>query len=77
MAIGIAVCATSKQRNFGVPLMVLVLGSGDASFLRADSNGDYTLGMYLFEATLLKKTLLTLLTAWQVLPYFAMRAVPG
>lgn len=77
VAIGRAVYLTRSRRNYGVPLLVLGLGSGDAWFLWAVANEHYALGRQLFGATLLGMALLALLVARRVIPFFAMRSVPG
>lgn len=77
VAIGRPVYATRSQRNYGVPLMVLGLGLGDAWFLWAVANDDYAYGRELFGAALLGMTFLALLVARRVIPFFAMRAVPA
>jgi uncharacterized protein involved in response to NO len=56
---------------------LLALGVSDALFLLAAHDGDYATLMRQFNAGLLIMTLIALLVARRVIPFFAMRAVPG
>lgn len=76
-ALGRAIYGARNQRNYGVPLLVLALGVADALFLLAARQGDYALLMQRFNAGLLCMALIALLVARRVIPFFAMRAVPG
>ncbi len=72
-----AVVKSRNVRNYAVPGMLLALGVTDALFLLATHAGDYATLMRHFNAGLLCMTLITLLVARRVIPFFAMRAVPG
>ncbi|MBL8477282.1 MAG: NnrS family protein [Methyloversatilis sp.] len=72
-----AVVVSRNARNYGVPLLLLALGVSDALFLLAAHDGDPALLMRPFNAGLLIMTLIALLVARRVIPFFAMRAVPG
>ncbi|QHE86107.1 NnrS family protein [Hydrogenophaga sp. BPS33] len=76
-ALGRAIYGALNQRNYGVPLLVLALGVADALFLLAAWQGDYVLLMQRFNAGLLCMAVVALLVARRVIPFFAMRAVPG
>jgi uncharacterized protein involved in response to NO len=76
-ALGRAIYGARNQRNYGVPLLLLALGVADALFLLAAWQGDYALLMQRFIAGLLCMAVVALLVARRVLPFFAMRAVPG
>ncbi len=76
-ALGRAIYGARSQRNYGVPLLVLALGAADALFLLAAWQGDYTLLMQRFNTGLLCMAVIALLVARRVIPFFAMRAVPG
>jgi uncharacterized protein involved in response to NO len=76
-ALARAVVVSRNVRNYGVPLLLLALGATDALFLAAARTGDYATLMRHFNAGLLCMALLTLLVARRVIPFFAMRAVPG
>lgn len=76
-ALGRSVLLSRNTRNYAVPLMLLGLGLTDLLFLLATRAGDYGALMRHFNAGLLVMTLLTLLVARRVIPFFAMRAVPG
>jgi uncharacterized protein involved in response to NO len=77
LALGRAIYGTGSQRNYGVPLLVLALGVADALFLLAAREGDYTLLLQRFNTGMLCMALITLLVARRVIPFFAMRAIPG
>lgn len=76
-ALGRSVLLSRNTRNYAVPFMLLALGATDAAFLIAARAGDYGTLMQHFNAGLLVMALLTLLVARRVIPFFAMRAVPG
>jgi uncharacterized protein involved in response to NO len=77
IALGRAIYGTRSQRNYGVPLLVLALGVADALFLLAAWQGDYVRLMQHFNTGLLCMGVIALLVARRVIPFFAMRAVPG
>jgi uncharacterized protein involved in response to NO len=77
VALGRAIYGARSQRNYGVPLLVLGLGVADALFLLAVWHGDYALLMQRFNTGLLCMAVIALLVARRVIPFFAMRAVPG
>jgi len=76
-AMGRAVYGTRNRRNYAVPLMLLVLGATDLLYLLAAPRGDYGLLMQRFNAGLLCMAVIALLVGRRVIPFFAMRAVPG
>lgn len=76
-ALARSVILAQSARNYAVPLMLLALGTTDALFLAASHAGDHRALMQHFNAGLLTMALLTLLIARRVIPFFAMRAVPG
>ncbi|MEJ8810850.1 NnrS family protein [Variovorax ureilyticus] len=77
VALGRAIYAARSRRNYGVPLLVLALGAADALYLRAVWQGDHGLLMQRFNTGLLCMAVIALLVARRVVPFFAMRAVPG
>ncbi len=77
VALGRAIYGAGSRRNDGVPVLVLALGIADALFLLAAWRGDYALLMAYFNAGLLCMAMIALLVARRVIPFFAMRAVPG
>lgn len=77
IALGQAVYRSKNRRNYGVPWLVLGLGVADAVYLQAVVQGDYSVVMQRFEAGLLCMAIITLLVARRVIPFFAMKAVPG
>jgi uncharacterized protein involved in response to NO len=76
-ALGRAIYGARSRRNYGVPLLVLGLGMADALYLLAALQGDYALLLQRFNTGLLCMALIALLVARRVIPFFAMRAVPG
>lgn len=72
-----AVYGTRNRRNYAVPLLLLGLGLTDVLYLLAALSGDYGLLMQRFNAGLLCMAVIALLVARRVIPFFAMRAVPG
>lgn len=72
-----AVYGTRNRRNYAVPLLLLGLGITDLLYLLAALGGDYGLLMQRFNAGLLCMAVIALLVARRVIPFFAMRAVPG
>lgn len=76
-ALGQVIYGARNQRNYGVPLLVLGLGVANALYLLAAWQGDFVLLMQRFHTGLLCMAVLTLLVARRVIPFFAMRAIPG
>ena len=76
-ALGNAVWRSRSQRNYGVPLALLALGSADGLFLLAAWRGAPSLLLQGFNAGLLCMAGIALLVARRVIPFFAMRAVAG
>ncbi len=72
-----AVIKSRNVRNYAVPWMLLGLGVSDMLFLLAARTGDYATLMRHFNAGLLCMTLIALLVARRIMPFFAMRAVSG
>jgi uncharacterized protein involved in response to NO len=76
-ALGKAIYGARNRRNYGVPLLVLGLGMADALYLLAALQGDHALLLRRFNTGLLCMAVIALLVARRVIPFFAMRAVPG
>lgn len=66
-----------NARNYGVPGLLVALAFFDAVYLRTVAGGDYLEIMRHFRGGLLVMAALTLLVAGRVIPFFAMRAIPG
>src|SRR5690606_15875024 len=66
-----------SRRNYGVPFLVLGLGIANVLYLRAVLQGDYALLMQRFDLGLICMAVIALLIARRVIPFFAMRMVPG
>jgi uncharacterized protein involved in response to NO len=66
-----------SRRNYGIPFLVAGLGVSNVLFLRAAQQGDYTLLMQRFDLGLICMAVIALLIARRVIPFFAMRMVPG
>jgi len=76
-ALGRVVATARSRRNYAVPFMLAALAAADAAFLLAAWQGDRPQLMHRFEAGMLVMAVLALLVARRVIPFFAMRAVPG
>ena len=72
-----AVYRSKNTRNYAVPWLLVGLAVGDALYLLAALAGDYALLMLRFNAALVVMALIALLIGRRVIPFFAMRAVPG
>ena len=73
-----AVLKSRNRRNYGVPWLLFALGVLDALYLLAASAGNpRSLLMQFFEAALLCMAIIALLVGRRVIPFFAMRALPG
>ena len=73
-----AVVKTKNSRNYAVPGLLAGLGAMDALYLlTAHSGGDYAVLMQRFNAGMVVMALIALLIGRRVIPFFAMRAVPG
>lgn len=77
IALGRVIIASRNSRNYGVPVMVLALGAADAWYLWQAANGNYTELMQALDSGLLVMAAIALLVARRVIPFFAMRAIPG
>ncbi|MCW5654536.1 NnrS family protein [Hydrogenophaga sp.] len=77
VALGRAIVGARSQRNYGVPVLVLGLGVANALFLWSAWQGDPVRLMQHFNTGLLCMAVIALLVARRVIPFFAMRAVPG
>lgn len=77
MALLRAVHKSRNRRNYGVPWLVLALGAANVLYLAAARGGDFSLLMQRFDIGLLCMALTALLVARRVIPFFAMRAMPG
>jgi uncharacterized protein involved in response to NO len=72
-----AVYGTRNRRNYAVPALLLGLGVTDVLYLLAALGGDYGTLMQRFNAGLLCMAVIALLVGRRVIPFFAMRAIPG
>ena len=72
-----AVYRARNARNYAVPWLIIGLAAADGLYLLAARGGDYALLMQRFDVGLLMMALIALLIARRVIPFFAMRAVPG
>jgi len=77
LAMARAVYPARSRRNYGMPVALLGLGVTDGLYLLAARGGDYALVMPRFNAGLLCMAVIALLVARRVIPFFAMRAIPG
>ncbi len=73
-----AVVKSKNSRNYAVPGLLVGLGVMDALYLlSAHDGGDYAVLMQRFNAGMVVMALIALLIGRRVIPFFAMRAVPG
>lgn len=78
LAMARVVIASRNRRNYAVPLLLAGLGASDLLFLATAWQGaDDALLMQRLQVGLLCMALVALLVARRVIPFFAMRAVPG
>jgi len=77
IAMLIAVVRSKNSRNYAVPGLLAALGGIDALYLITARSGDYTALMQRFNAGVTVMALIALLIGRRVIPFFAMRAVPG
>ncbi|MFA5662816.1 NnrS family protein [Castellaniella sp.] len=66
-----------SRRNYGLPLLLLALGSADLLYLLAAREGNYLLLMQRFDLGLIGMAIVALLIARRVIPFFSMRMVSG
>lgn len=66
-----------STRNYGIPFLVLGLGIANCLYLQAALSGNYLVLMQYFELGLIGMAVIALLVARRVVPFFAMRAIPG
>lgn len=66
-----------SKRNYGVPWLVAGLGLANLLYLQASLQGDYVLLMERFDLGLIGMAVVALLIGRRVIPFFAMRMVPG
>lgn len=66
-----------STRNYGIAFLVLGLGVANCLYLRAALSGNHPLLMQHFELGLICMAVIALLVARRVIPFFAMRALPG
>lgn len=77
LALGRSVYPSRSKRNYGLPLLLLGLGAAHVLYMMAAAGGDYLLLLQRFNTGLLCMAIIALLIARRVIPFFAMRAVPG
>ncbi len=66
-----------SRRNLGLPVLMLGLGVANALYALAAQHNDYPVLMQRFEQGLICMAVIALLIARRVIPFFAMRMVPG
>lgn len=77
VALGRSIHRARNGRNYGLALMLVVLGLADLLFLLAVRRGDPAWLMVHFRVGLVGMAVIALLIARRVIPFFAMRAVSG
>ena len=77
LALVLAIVGSRNTRNYGVPVMVLALGAADAWYLWVAAYGNYIELLQAMDSGLLAMAAIALLVARRVIPFFAMRVLPG
>lgn len=77
VAVARVIILARSRRNYFVPVLMAALGVADLLFLLAVAGGDYLALMRHVGTGMLVMSVLTLLIARRVIPFFASRAVPG
>lgn len=72
-----AVIKAKRHRNAGVPLVLAGLCAAHLAFISQVTSGNAAQAMAFFHAGLMLMAMLVLLIGRRVIPFFAMRAVPG
>lgn len=73
----IAVITSKNRRNLGVPFVLLALCLAHLAFIASVASQHTASAMQAFHAGLLLMAMLVLLIGRRVIPFFAMRAIPG
>lgn len=76
-AIGTVIYRARSQRNYGVPVLVFLLGLLDAGYLIAAWRQEYSILIPRLYDGLLCMAIIAILISARVIPFFATRAVPG
>lgn len=76
-ALARVVLQARSRRNYVLPILLFAFGTVDALFLKAVWNDSTNVLTVRFEAGLLCMAVISLLVARRVIPFFAMRAIPG
>ncbi len=77
VALARVVIKGKSKRNYGLPILVFMLGIADLLFLLAVLDGNYLILMERFDIGLIGMAVIALLIARRVLPFFSKRMVPG
>ena len=77
VALGKAVYASPTSRNYGVPILVGMLGLLNALYLLAAWQGRFEQIMQIYNAGLIIMALIAVLISRRVIPFFASRAIAG
>lgn len=72
-----AVYRARNVRNYAVPWLIVALAVADVLYLFAARDGDFALLMQRFDAGLIVMAIIALLITRRVIPFFAMRVIPG
>ena len=76
-ALARVIIGSRNTRNYGVPMMVLALGVADAWYLWVAEHGNYLELLRALDSGLLVMAAVALMVARRVIPFFAMRVMPG
>ena len=77
LALANAIYRARSRRNYGIPVLMLMLGISNLLFLLNIWQGDHERIMAHFRTGMIGMAVVALLVARRVIPFFAMRAVSG
>jgi len=76
-ALGRMIYGARSRRNYGVPVLVLMMGLANFAYLLQSLQGDFVSLMHWFHIGLLTMAVIALMIGRRVIPFFAMRAITG
>lgn len=77
IALARVVIKGNSKRNYGLPILIFILGLADLLYLLAVLDGNYLILMERFDLGLIGMAIVALLIARRVIPFFSKRMVPG
>lgn len=77
IALARVVIKGNSKRNYGLPILIFMLGLADLLYLLGVLDGNYLVLMERFDIGLVGMAVIALLIARRVIPFFSKRMVPG